>query len=100
MMTEWAWADGKLTLAESSIDSFAKSVSATLQSSFPKKFGNHTASFEAIREDVSITLKRLCYGGRKPSVLHPKRVNFLKEKFDPISVFDKNCHGPVTKLTA
>ncbi len=82
LLTEWAWIVGILTpSSEQSAEHFAQSLAQKLKDLHPRKFGNLESSQEAIKSDVSIILKKLAYGGRLPETLHPKRVEFLKNRF-------------------
>jgi len=78
--TEWAWSEGIVSNPSSRI-AFSAMLLDGLKKRYPKAKINSQLALAEIDQDVQNTLRKLSYGGRKPTDIHPVRRKNLQASF-------------------
>gem|GEM_PF-3056235 len=88
LWVEWTWAQGLLQgdAHNDEIESWARALTHSLSRSDPRHFGSHEEASLQIAAQIRRSLSALSYGQRKPSELHPKRLEHLERHFQSVAV--------------
>ena len=78
LFTEWAWTN-RLFDNPHKLSAFAHVIYEKIGEKHPMCKGNRSLAIKEIENDIFDCLKKLNYGGRKPSSQSEERVNFLTQ---------------------
>lgn len=78
LFTEWAWTN-RLFDNPHKLSAFAHVIYEKIEAKYPSTNGNRNLAIKEIENDIFDCLKKLNYGGRKPSSQSKERLNFLTQ---------------------